>query len=269
MRVTIMQPPYPKAGEALKVLEWQVEQLHKIEPGATDLVVYPENSNCTGYSGLDDMKAMIRGVGDDYVNELRAGAKRIGCTIMAGLMNEDENGVLRNQLTVFSPDAAEYSPYTKVHLVEPELAKGIEPGAAPIAFEHKGVRFGAAICFDYYFPELFVQYAKQRIDVMVIVSHQRQERPEILEFVTRARAFDCGCTLLRSAPAMYTPNVGGGSMVVSPEGVILANAGGVPGVITCEIDPTARFRRAASYGEPDKIGDYRETLLLSRDHVDK
>ena len=26
--------------------------------------------------------------------------------------------------------------------------------------------------------------------------------------------------------------------------------------------------RAASYGEPDRIGDYREVLLLSREHVE-
>ena len=67
---------------------------------------------------------------------------------------------------------------------------------------------------------------------------------------------------------MHYPGVGGKSMAVSPEGVVLADAGGIPCVLRCEIDPKARFMRAASYGEPDRIGDYRETLLLSRSHVD-
>ena len=58
-------------------------------------------------------------------------------------------------------------------------------------------------------------------------------------------------------------------MGIAPDGKILADAGGVPGVLTCEIDPGARFMRAASYGEPDRIGDYREVLLVSRDHVDR
>jgi predicted amidohydrolase len=187
---------------------------------------------------------------------------------MSGLENIGPDGIMRNQLTVFPPDAEEFSPYTKVHLVEPELAKGIEPGTAAKSFEYKGIKFGAAICFDSYFPELFVEYAKQRIDLMLIVSHQRQESPERLDFLTRARAFDCGCTLLRSAPAMFTPDVGGKSMIVAPDGTVLADAGGVPGVISYDIDPHARFCRAASYGEPDRIGDYRETLLLSRDHID-
>ena len=260
MRVTIMQPPYPGKGEALDVLNWQIQELQKLAPGSTDLVIFPENANCTGYTDLANMKELIRNEGAVFVEEMRKTARRVNCTIMSGL---------ENQLTVFPPDGEEFSPYTKVHLVEPELAKGIEPGTEVKAFEYKGLRFGAAICFDSYFPELFVQYAKQRIDLMIVVSHQRQERPEILEFLNRTRAFDCGCTLLRSAPAMKNPDVGGKSMVIAPDGQILADAGGVPGVLTCEIDPGARFMRAASYGEPDRIGDYREVLLVSRDHVDR
>lgn len=269
MKVAIIQPPYPMPGEALKVLDWQIEELRKLRPGENDLVILPENSNCTGYTSFEDLQNLIKGPGVAYVDEIRHTVRRANCTVMCGLLNYGEDGILRNQLTVFTPEGEEFSPYTKVHLVEPELAKGIQPGVAPVSFEYKGIRFGAAICFDHYFPELFVQYAKQRTDVIVMVSHQRQERPEILEFTTRSRAFDSGCTVLRSAPAMPDPKVGGKSMAVAPDGTVIADAGGVPGVLRCEIDPKARFTRPASYGEPDKIVDYREALLLSRSHVDK
>lgn len=268
MKVAIMQVPYPKKGEALKCLEWQIDELKKIEKDSVDLVIFPENSNCTGYIDLEDMKNLIKGAGTEFVEEIRKTVKRANCTVMTGLMTIDEKGVLRNQLVVFTPEGEEFAPYTKVHLVEPEIAKGIAAGEGATVFEYKGVRYGAAICFDYYFPELFVDYAKQRIDVMLIVSHQRQERPEILDFVTRARAFDCGCTLLRCAPAMYTENVGGKSMAVAPDGTVIADAGGKAGVLYCEIDPETRFMRAASFGEPDRIGDYRETLMLSRSHFE-
>lgn len=268
MRAAIMQVPYPQKGEALKVLDWQINELNKIEKDSVDLVIFPENANCTGYIDLADMKNLIRGAGAKFVEEMRKTAKRANCTVMSGLMTIDENGVLRNQLVVFPPDGSEFAPYTKVHLVEPEIAKGIEAGGGAAVFEYQGVRYGAAICFDYYFPELFVDYARKRIDVMLVVSHQRQERPEILDFVTRARAFDCGCTLLRCAPAMYSEDVGGKSMVVAPDGSVIADAGGKAGVLYCEFDPKARFMRAASFGEPDKIGDYRETLMLSRSHFE-
>ena len=269
MQVIIVQPPYPEKGKALETLQWQCDFLKQLQPGDAELVIFPENSNCTGYADKDDMLKLIRNEGAVFAELMRTTAQRVNCTVMAGLMTLDEKGTLRNQLVVFPPDGEAFAPYTKVHLVEPEIAKGIIAGDGPKVFEYKGVRYGAAICFDYYYPELFVQYAKERIDVMVIVSHQRQERPEILDFVTRARAFDCGCTLLRSAPAMYTSNIGGKSMAVAPDGTVIADAGGVAGAIKCTIDPQARFTRPASYGEPDKIIDYREALLLSRSHVDK
>ena len=268
MRVAMLQVPYPPKGEALKCLEWQIDALRKIEAGSVDLVILPENANCTGYIDLADMKELITGEGLRDVEELQLTAKRVKCTVMSGLMTIDADGVMRNQLGVFTADGREFYPYTKVHLVEPEIAKGIIAGEGAEVFELDGVRYGAAICFDYYFPELFVEYAKKRIDVMIVVSHQRQERPEILEFVTRARAFDCGCTLLRCAPAMYTPDVGGKTMAVAPDGRVIADGGGGAGVVYCEIDPKARFMRAASFGEPDRIGDYRETLMVSRSHFE-
>lgn len=268
MKVSIVQVPYPQPGKAVECLQWQMDLLNNIEAGSTDLIIFPENANCTGYTDKGNMIELINNQGAEFVEVLKESAKRINCSIFSGLMTIDENGTLRNQLVVFPPDAEPFAPYTKVHLVEPELAKGIVPGDGAKVFEYKGVRYGAAICFDYYFPELFVEYAKERIDVMVIVSHQRQERPEILDFATRARAFDLGCTVLRAAPAMYSPAVGGKSMAVAPDGTVIADAGGEPGVLTCEIDPEQRFMRPASFGEPDKVIDYREALLLSRSHVD-
>ncbi len=264
MRAAILQPPYPKEGEALQVLEWQTEALRSIPEGGADLVLLPENSNCTGNRSRDDMVRMIGEEGARFVDEMRANAKRIGAVIMAGVMTIDPKGLLRNQLTVIPPDGQQSFPYTKIHLVQPEKDRGILPGESTNVFEYKGVRFAAAICFDFYFPELFAVYAEQRPDVLLIASHQRQERTGILEFMTRARAFDTGCVVLRSAPAMHDPAIGGRSMAVAPDGTILADAGGHPGVIFCEFDPKARFMRAASYGQPDKIGDYREVIQSFR-----
>lgn len=264
MRAAILQPPYPKAGEALQVLQWQTDALRSIRANETDLILLPENSNCTGNRDLNDMIRMIEEEGARFLDEMRMTAKRVDATIMAGVMTRDPHGILRNQLIVIPPDGKEFTPYTKIHLVQPEKDRGILPGESAKVFEYQGVRFAAAICFDFYFPELFAVYAEQRPDIVLIASHQRQERPEILEFMTRARAFDTGCVVLRSAPAMPDPAVGGRSMAVAPDGTILADAGTRPCIIRCEFDPKARFLRAASYGQPDKIGDYREVLQAFR-----
>ncbi len=260
MKATIFQPPYPLHHEMQETLDWQTDRLAAIAAHQTDLVILPENSNVTGYSSLDEMIHVIHNQGAEYIQTLQKEADRIGAVIMAGLMTQDEKGVLRNQLAVFQPGKPSITPYTKNHLVVPELQKGIKPGDEANLFEINGVKYGCAICYDFYFPELFCHYAKLRADVVVIVSHQRQEPSENLFFLTRARAFDTGCTILRSAPAMDNPAIGGRSIAVAPNGDVIADAGGVPGVISFEFDPHARFIRPASYGEPDRVVDYRESL---------
>ena len=263
MHATIFQPPYPMHHELQQTLDWQTDHLAAIAAHETDLIILPENSNVTGYSSLEEMISIIHNQGAEYVNTLQKEADRIGAIIMAGVMTQDAQGVLRNQLAVFQPGKPVIHPYTKNHLVQPELQKGIKPGDEANLFEINGVKYGCAICYDFYFPEIFCHYAKLRADVVVIVSHQRQEPTENLGFLTRARAFDTGCTILRCAPAMDKPTVGGRSIAVAPNGTVIADAGGVPGVISFEFDPHARFVRAASYGEPDRIVDYRESLQPS------
>ena len=166
-----------------ETLDWQTSHLAAIAAHQTDLVILPENSNVTGYSSLDEMIHVIHNQGAEYVKTLQKEADRIGAVIMAGLMTQDEKGVLRNQLAVFQPGKPSITPYTKTHLVVPELKKGIKPGDEANLFEINGVKYGCAICYDFYFPELFCHYAKLRADVVVIVSHQRQEPSENLFFL--------------------------------------------------------------------------------------
>ena len=246
--------------EMQETLDWQTSRLAAILAGSVDLIILPENSNVTGYRDLDEMLSILRGPSVAYVQTLQKEADRIGAVIMAGLMTQDEKGVLRNQLGVFQPGKPAITPYTKNHLVVPELKKGIKPGDEANLFEINGVKYGCAICYDFYFPELFCHYAKLRADVVVIVSHQRQEPTDNLLFLTRARAFDTGCTILRSAPAMDIPAIGGRSIAVAPNGKVIADAGGTPGVISFDFDPHARFIRPASYTETDRVVDYRESL---------
>ena len=59
---------------------------------------------------------------------------------------------------------------------------------------------------------------------------------------------------------MDNQSIGGKRMDVATDGRVIADDGGVPGILRCEIDPKARFLRAASFGEPDRIGDYREVI---------
>lgn len=259
MKVTLVQPPYPINHEVEMELQWQLDAIASIPAGGTDLIALQENSNVTGASGIDESIAVIQGIGADYCRQLEFHAGRIGCAILAGIKSWDGT-FFHNRVALITPDGKVTFPYSKNHLVAPEHRDKVLQGESAELFEYNGIRFGAAICFDFYFTELFQHYAGKRADVIFISSHQRQEPGENLEFLTRARAFDTGCTIIRVAPAMPDPRIGGRSMVVAPDGHIIANAGGMPCVLTCEFDPHARFVRPASFNEKDRVVEYREVI---------
>ena len=100
MKATIFQPPYPMHHELQQTLDWQTDHLAAIAAHETDLIILPENSNVTGYSSLEEMISIIHNQGAKYVNTLQKEADRIGAIIMAGVMTQDAQGVLRNQLRI-------------------------------------------------------------------------------------------------------------------------------------------------------------------------
>lgn len=267
MKAALFQVPYPQHGDE-QYIDWIIDQFHQLKGKNVDFAILPEDSNCLGASNREEFLHAIRGAGKRLTDFYPEYAKETGTVVMAGVMSERADGKLLNHLMVCEPDKEPYCPYTKNYPVEFEFQIGVEAGSGSGVFSINGVRFGASICFDFYFPELFARYADARIDVMVMSSLQRREKAERLHYMTRTRAFDLGCTVLRSSVAMPgKPDVAGRSMCVTPDGTILADAGGEPGVLIVEFDPHARFVQPASFDCPGQLDDYRETRLHIKDKV--
>ena len=131
MHATIFQPPYPMHHELQQTLDWQTSHLAAIAAHETDLVILPEISNVTGYKDLDDMKRAINAEGKAFVDTLQKEADRIDAVIMAGVMTQDAQGVLRNQLAVFQPGKPVIHPYTKTILSSPNCKKASSPETKP------------------------------------------------------------------------------------------------------------------------------------------
>ena len=83
MKVSIIQVPYPQPGKAVECLQWQMDLLNNIEAGSTDLIIFPENANCTGYTDKGNMIELINNQGAEFVEVLKESAKRINCSIFS------------------------------------------------------------------------------------------------------------------------------------------------------------------------------------------
>ncbi|HIA64902.1 TPA: carbon-nitrogen hydrolase family protein [Candidatus Poribacteria bacterium] len=227
MRITVFQPPYPEAATPQAAAACQAgirDQLQTIEPGETELVVLPEYANAPGLTERETLLQFARNEGEAFVQEVAW--------------------------------------YDKTHLTEVERELGLTAGSEPVVIEHNGVRFGFAICFDFYFPAYFEALAVQSVDVVLCPSYQRSESPERIRAMCQCRALNSGVYVVRSSYSMGAEDRGGHSLVAGPEGTILADTRSEPGAMTVDIDPHAKFMKPASHGQP--IVEYRALIEPTR-----
>jgi predicted amidohydrolase len=100
---------------------------------------------------------------------------------------------------------------------------------------------GMTTCYDLRFPEQYKALARAGADFLAVPSaFTRQTGEAHWEVLLRARAIETGCFVLAAAQG-GDHEVGratyGHSMIVSPWGEVLAEAGEEPGIIAAEIDP--------------------------------
>ncbi len=262
MQLVVLQPPYPAActpAAALDCLKWQRQQLAELAPAEVDFLLLPEYANVPGLAGAE-LLAFLREEGARFVAELAGEARRLETWLAAGIVVE-QGGVLRNRTVVFDPDGGTAGHYDKVHLPASERSAGIQAGAEIPVLDLGPFRLGFAVCFDAYFPEHFAALAAQQPDLVVSPSYQRSEEPERIEYMSQCRALDTGACFARASYAMPT-GIGGTSLVAAADGSILGNAGSQPGVLRVEFNPTERYRKAASHGQPQI--EHRELMARHR-----
>jgi predicted amidohydrolase/glycerophosphoryl diester phosphodiesterase len=220
-------------------------------PSAVDLVLLPEYATAPGAASPERIAELSAGPGEVLLAACRDLARRARCLVALGTVAREPSG-LYNRALLVAPDGSMLGTYDKTHLpgVE-ENGLAIRPGGSSRPIEARGLRIGFATCFDVYFPEWFAALAAEGVDLVLSPSYQRSESGEHLRLLSACRALDSGAWFARASYAMPTPGRGGHSLVASPEGAVVADAGEEPGVLLAEIDPTRRWVKPASYGGPD------------------
>ena len=265
MRVVVFQPPYPgegTAGAARSCLDWMSGHLRALSPGAADLLVLPEYANAPGLGEGGEIRRFVAVEGDAFVQEASKQAARLQALVAVGTVAQvGERWV--NRTLLLAPSGGVLCGFDKPHLTGVERDRlGLAPGGLPTMAVRDGVSYGFAVCFDLYFPEYFATLAARGANVVIVPSYQRSESAERIRLVCRARALDAGVYLVRSSYALGSSDRGGCSLVAGPDGGILADAGGEPGLIAAEVDPLRPFSKPASHGQA-LIG-HRELVLEAR-----
>jgi predicted amidohydrolase len=241
------------------------------------LVSLPEVWTYLGGSSGD--AAAAEKIPGDLTQVLADKAREHSIWLHAGSMLEkvDDHDKLYNTTLVFDPVGDIVARYRKIHLFDVDLAgiasyresDTIEPGDEIVTFDLNGTRVGLAICYDLRFPELFRILALSGAEVIMLpAAFTLMTGKDHWEPLLRARAIENSVFMVAAAQVGDHPpgrQCYGRSMVVDPWGVVLAQAGDIPTVITATLEldeiprvrgqvPSLKNRMPERYLWPDRTG---------------
>ncbi|MGV1015539.1 MAG: nitrilase-related carbon-nitrogen hydrolase, partial [Methyloceanibacter sp.] len=138
--------------------------------------------------------------------------------------------------------------YDKLHMFDVDLAGGESyreshyycPGATAVLADLPFGRLGLSICYDLRFPALYRALAEAGAEFIAIpAAFTKQTGEAHWHILVRARAIETGAFVLAATQGGLHENgrmTFGHSLIVSPWGEVLAEAGEEPGVIFADID---------------------------------
>ena len=178
-------------------------------------------------------------------------AKTLGLWLHIGSMPVQTGaGKLANRSLLFAPDGSLAARYDKIHMFDVDLAGGesfresrnFAPGSEAVVADLPEARLGLTVCYDLRFPALYRTLTQAGAGLLAIPSaFTRQTGEAHWHVLMRARAIECGAFVLAAAQGGKHENgreTFGHSLVISPWGEVLAEAGIEPGVLAADLDLT-------------------------------
>jgi omega-amidase len=198
----------------------KIEQLLDQVSSKIDLLIFPELT-LTGFTMRS--KRFAEKINGESISFFSSLAEKFDCHVIAGFIEEDREKYY-NTLVHLSHNNGLVCKYRKIH---PFSFSGenrhYASGNNPVVTEVMGLRLGLSICYDLRFPELYRQYAQERVDVMVDIANWPVERIEHWYALLKARAIENQCYMVgvNRIGSDKSLNYPGWSTVFSPSGMEL------------------------------------------------
>jgi predicted amidohydrolase len=172
--------------------------------------------------------------GGEIEKDFQEMARRHKVWLVAGSVFEKRNGRIYNTTPVFGPDGEEVARYSKMFPFAP-YEEGTAPGEEFCVFDVPGIgRFGVAICYDIWFPEVARTLTSVGAEVIL--------NPVLAHFMDRY----ADIAIAQATGAMFQSYVfhinglgvggNGQSVIVDPAGRVLHRAEAHEAFMPIEID---------------------------------
>ena len=206
-----------------------------------DLVVLPEMFS-TGFTM--DPNALAEPPDGPTAVFLAQTAKRFGVYLLGGLPGR-HGDTFRNEAVLLDPNGSVLGRYWKMHPFSPS-GEGMHytPGDETIVIPIGEFQLAPAICYDLRFPELFRSAAAAGANLIAVIANWPAKRADHWTCLLRARAIENQAYVAAVNRCGSDPNhtYAGGSVIIDPQGNILALAGDDQCVIRAPLDREALKR---------------------------
>lgn len=236
MKLAVYQAP-PTDGDVEAAFRRLEAQLRAAAIAGADILVAPE-LYLPGYNRFDFHTEVTAEDGEHWRKRLSGLARGAGTGLVVGWAERAE-GRLWNAATVFDAQGREQAHYRKIQPYGPDESRTFEAGSHYALFPLQDRSTGLLICYDIEFPEHARALAAQGGEVLLVPTANPAGFSHVPDVLVRARAAESGVAV---AYANYVGvenglTYGGGSVIVGPDGAILAAAGLTEALLVAELPP--------------------------------
>jgi predicted amidohydrolase len=211
--------------------------LEAARPPKDSLIALPEMF-ATGFSM--NAEAIAEPYGGETEQFLSETAKHFGIFLIGGAAMRRKDGAPRNKALVFSPEGKLIAWYAKMRPFTAGGEKDIyAAGSVPTVFSWTECNVSPFVCYDLRFPELFRDAArKSRPELFIVIANFPKKRIQHWTRLLQARAIENQAYVMGLNRIGTDPyyEYSGDSIIVDPDGEIIADAGSEEGYISAELD---------------------------------
>ncbi len=223
--------------------------INQAADGAAQFVLTPEVSNIISGSRSHQEQVLSLQEDDQTLKALSTLAKARSLWLLIGSLALKSGGErFLNRSFLISPEGETIAHYDKIHMFDVALggfdsyreSAQFQPGNRAVLADTDIGKIGLTICYDLRFPQLHRTLAMAGAQILTVPAAFTMPTGKAhWHTLLKARAIETGCFIL--APAMvgqHSPKRAtyGHSLVVSPWGEVLADAGTEEGVTFAELD---------------------------------
>jgi omega-amidase len=232
MKVGLIQydPEWENKIQNKDKLSWLLS--HNFEK--QQLLVFPEMTLSGFTMKASEFAEEIKGESFMFFSEM---AQKYSIDILAGIIEKSDKKYF-NTLLHINPEGKLVKSYRKIHPFSYSTEdKHYTKGEETVITKINDFSVGLSICYDLRFPEMYRQYAKKKVDIIVVIANWPDTRIEHWRTLLKARAIENQCYVLGVNRVGDDPKLkyNGFSSIIDPMGVELISVPSEEKIVSADI----------------------------------